>query len=315
MSATTAAAILGAPIAIPTGLRNGMIVVLGVMLGSSFSPEILDRIGQWALSLTLLALYALVAGALGFLYFRRLFGFDPVTAYFSAMPGGISEMMLAGSEMGGNGRVISLVHTARILLVVLALPIGFRVLAGYEPGARPPAGVPLAEVPLDDLGVLLACGVLGFLVARALRLPAAPMIGAMIVSAAAHLSGWTTAVPPFELIAASQVGVGSAIGCRFAGLGAREIGRIALAASGGTVILMAVTLVFALALNAGLGLPIQVLVLAFAPGGTAEMSLIAIALGSEVAFVATHHVVRIIMVVVCAPLIFRLARGRRRTEP
>ena len=133
----------------------------------------------------------------------------------------------------------------------------------------------------------------------------------MIVSAAAHLSGWTAAAPPFELIAAAQVGVGSAIGCRFAGLGAKVIARIALAATGGTVILMAATLAFALALNAGLGLPIQVLVLAFAPGGTAEMSLIAIALGSDVAFVATHHIVRIFLVVVCAPLVFRLTRGRR----
>jgi uncharacterized membrane protein AbrB (regulator of aidB expression) len=45
--------------------------------------------------------------------------------------------------------------------------------------------------------------------------------------------------------------------------------------------------------------------LAFAPGGLAEMSLIAFALAIDAAFVAAHHVLRIAMIVVAAPLIFR----------
>jgi uncharacterized membrane protein AbrB (regulator of aidB expression) len=36
------------------------------------------------------------------------------------------------------------------------------------------------------------------------------------------------------------------------------------------------------------------------------MSLVALALHAEAAFVATHHVVRILMVIVAAPLVFRL---------
>src|SRR5918992_591771 len=91
MVATTVAAILGLPIALPTGLRSMMVAVLGLMLGSGFSPALLDRFA----------------------------GYDPVTAYFSAMPGGLSEMILVGSEMGGDVRVISLTHGFRILLVVL----------------------------------------------------------------------------------------------------------------------------------------------------------------------------------------------------
>ncbi len=51
--------------------------------------------------------------------------------------------------------------------------------------------------------------------------------------------------------------------------------------------------------------------LAFAPGGLAEMSLIAIAINADAAFVATHHVVRIFLIVVLAPLAFRLTRRRR----
>ncbi len=87
--------------------------------------------------------------------------------------------------------------------------------------------------------------------------------------------------------------------------------RLPAAAAGGTVVLLSATLVFAMALAQVTGLPVVALVLAFSPGGLAEMSLIAIAIGADAAFVATHHVVRIFMIVVIAPLAFRLMRRER----
>ncbi len=312
MSATTAAAALGAPIALPLGFRQLMVTVLGVMLGSGFSPEMLDRVGDWAVSLSALALYAVAAGGAGLFYFRRICGYDAVTAYFSAMPGGFSEMILVGTEMGGDARVISLTHAARVLLVVLALPFAFQMLIGYDPAGRPPAGLPLAEVSGADLAVLTACGAAGFLLARVLHLPAAALVGPMILSGVVHILGWTTAKPPFELVAAAQVVVGTAIGCRFAGVTTRLLLRTAAAAAGGTAVLLSATLAFAIGLARVTGLPAVPLVLAVSPGGLAEMSLIAIAIGADAAFVATHHVVRIFMIVVFAPLAFRLMRRGRR---
>jgi membrane AbrB-like protein len=143
-----------------------------------------------------------------------------------------------------------------------------------------------------------------------MKLPAAAVVGPMILSAAVHLAGWTAAQPPAELVAAAQVVVGAAIGCRFAGTRLELIGRTIKAAAGGTLVLMAVTLAVAFLLHAATGLPASALVLAFAPGGLAEMSLIALALSMDAAFVATHHIVRIFLVVVFAPQLFRLL-GRR----
>jgi uncharacterized protein len=42
------------------------------------------------------------------------------------------------------------------------------------------------------------------------------------------------------------------------------------------------------------------LLLAYSPGGLAEMSLIALSLGIEVAFVAAHHVIRVLIVMIGA---------------
>ena len=305
MTATTAAAILGLPIAIPPVLRSVFVAILGVMLGSGFTPEILARLPEWGISILTLVVYTAVAGTAGMLYFRRVAGYDHTTAYFAGMPGGLSEMILVGSAFGGDGRIISLVHASRVLLVVLTLPFAFQIILGYEPGTRPPIGPALADIPLPDFALLAACGVLGYFGARLLRLPAAAVVGPMVLSAIVHLIGVTDDKPPEVIVALAQVVVGSAIGCRFAGTAPGLVVRTVAIASGGTVVLLVVALAFAIGLHAVTALPLPNLMLAYAPGGLAEMSLIAIALGFEAAFVASHHILRIFMIVVAAPLVFR----------
>ena len=49
--------------------------------------------------------------------------------------------------------------------------------------------------------------------------------------------------------------------------------------------------------------------LAFSTGGLAGMALIGLALGVDVAFIATHQVIRIFLVILLAPAAIRLWRG------
>ena len=52
-----------------------------------------------------------------------------------------------------------------------------------------------------------------------------------------------------------------------------------------------------------------------APGGLAEMSMVALGIGSDVAFVATHHVFRIGIIMLLAPMAFRvMAKLKSRTD-
>lgn len=308
MVATTAASVAGASIRIDVRLRTVMICVLGVMLGSAFKPSLLDQIGDWAVSILGLLVYCVVAGGLVAWYFRKAAGYDAVTSYFASSPGGLNEMVIVGREMGGDDRVIALTHSARILLVVMTLPFLFRLFTDYQPPAGLlPSGGALDMPPLDWL-VLTACGIVGAAVARRLGIPAAVLIGPMLLSAAIHVAGITQATPPSLLVAVAQVVMGSGIGCRFAGTAIRDILRIVGVSVGSTVILLVLGVLFGLAIERLTDVPWFVLVLAYAPGGLAEMSLVALALGRDVAFVATHHLFRIGFIVVLAPLAFRLMR-------
>jgi hypothetical protein len=78
--------------------------------------------------------------------------------------------------------------------------------------------------------------------------------------------------------------------------------RVAAATLGGTAILMAVTALFAAGVSAATGVGFFAALLAYAPGGVAEMSLIALAIDADPGFVAVHHVVRIGFILLVVPL-------------
>jgi len=305
MIATTIGSLAGLRLSVHRWVRGAMVAVLGVMLGSSFAPGVVARFADWLVTIGALALYVVLVTAILFWYFRRFGRFDRVTAFFAASPGGLNEMVVVGRELGGDDRLIALVHGARVLLVVMAIPFGFMIFEDYSPSTQPPMGVALLQQPWREALILGGCAVAGALGARALRLPAAFVVGPMILSAAVHLLGWSESRPPAALVGLAQVVIGSAVGARFAGVALKTVARALLLSAGSTAVMVSLTILFAVALRNAADTSIQAVILAYAPGGLAEMSLVALALAIDSAFVASHHVLRIMMIVVVAPTLFR----------
>jgi hypothetical protein len=312
MSATTLAALLGYAAVVPMGLRTTMIAVLGIMLGSAFTPDLAGALVDWLDTLVLLAIYTVTAGSLGFVFFSRIGKFDPVTAYFSAMPGGFTEMTINGEALGGDTRTIVLCHAVRVLIVVFVIPLCFGFFAVIDPAAGQAGagskgfGPALSGLNLREAAILLICAVVGSWGARRLRLPASFLIGPMALSALVHITGLTTSSPPETLVAAAQVVIGAGIGARFSGLSLRSVARTLALSLVANTLLLGLALAFSW-LGARLGgASLAANLLAIAPGGVAEMSLIALALGIDVAFVASSHLIRILLVVMAAPQVFRL---------
>ncbi len=303
MSIVTIAAFSGVPLVSWSGFRNGMVAVLGVMLGSQFNAEIFARIADWYVGLAGVAASGGLMVVLCTLYYRKVGGYDRTSAYFSAIPGGLSEMMVLGEAMGGDARRISLSHGVRILTAVFLIVFYFRLFEGYQSSGL--VGEEVSTVGWRDGLTLAACALLGWPGARLLHIPAAQLVGPLVLSAGAHLSGLVSAMPPGEVVAAAQVALGAAIGARFVGAKFSETWRIIVISIGAAFIMVAIAAIFALVLGEISGSSKTALFLALAPGGLAEMSIIALSFGTAAAFVSTHHIVRIILLVVIAPAIFR----------
>ena len=297
MTATGIGALLSWPIAGSQKARAPMVAIMGAMLGTSFSAGMIGHQAHWLLPLALLVPYLAVAGWAGSVYLRRVAGMDRKTAFYAAAPGGLVDMILMGEKAGADATTIALMHGARIFLVVLLLPVVIHLVTGADLSGRSSSWQPLSALgPVDALWfALTAAG--GAVAGHWLRLPAPLLIGPMLASAATHLTGLTDFAVPSAITAAAQVVMGSTIGSRFAGTPPRAILRCLRHSVGATALLLAIASAFALLAKALAGLPFAELLLAYAPGGLAEMSLIAFTLGLEVPFVAAHHIARIFLTI------------------
>lgn len=307
--ATLLAALARIPMRAPEAIRPPVVAVIGVLLGSGFTPSLISQAGEWVLSLLALGAYLAVAAAIAVPFYRRVAGFDPVTAYFAGMPGGLAEMMMLGRAMGGDDRKIILAHAARIVVTVAAIAIWFRLIEGRTVGANP-GGTPLLAMAPLDIVLLAGAGIVGAFLGVRLRLPAPTLLGPMILSGLFHVTGLTVSAPPGGLVIAAQITLGTVMGCRFIGVAAGDVGRALMLSTGITLLMLGLALVFALMLHGLVGQSAAQVLLAFAPGGLTEMGVVALAIGADVAYVALHHVVRIVVVIAAAPIVARWMRPR-----
>ena len=154
MFATGMSTLGGVTLKMDSRLRILMILVLGVLLGGAFSPEILERIPRWPITLASLFVYVLIATIITYLYYRFVAKFDPRTAFFSAVPGGLNEMIILGESSGANGRQISVAHTTRIFFVVMILPFFFRIFGDLGSTVRTFTGGETGAIQLFDVLIL-----------------------------------------------------------------------------------------------------------------------------------------------------------------
>lgn len=300
MVATALAAFCGVPVQAPHAMRRPMSAVVGAMLGAAFSPQLFSHAADWLVPLAGLIIASVVGTILSAMALRRLTGMSRTTAYFAGMPGGVIEMVTFAEEKGGDERVVALIQSSRIFLVVLSLPFILYLFTGETVGRSIPGGVRLMDVPLESALWFVGVVVVSLWVSRFIRLPARFMLAPMIGSAIVHIAGWSDFRLPVELIAIAQVVIGTTIGARFAGMQRRLILKMLGVSVVAAAILLGTAVAVAFAVASLTDNPMNALLLAYAPGGLAEMSLVALALDIEVAFVVVHHLVRVVLVVTAA---------------
>ncbi len=307
MLATTVASIAGMRVWVPQWLRVAMIAVLGIMLGSAFSPEMIADMRRWVMPLVVLALFVLLVTLVGATYFNKVAGYDPVTSYFSATPGGMTEMALVGEQYGADIRVISLGHATRVLITVGTIPVWFRFVEGLDMPVMPATGTGFADLMWVDVLVLLGCGIIGVPLGELLKIPAGRLVGPMLLSALVHMTGLVHVGPPPSVVAVAQIVVGASIGMRFVGLTMKELRGITFHAAVISIIFVLLAALVGSQVGPLVDMQPIAMILALAPGGLSEMSLVALAIGIETAFVSSMHIARIIMIVIAGPFVFRFS--------
>ena len=291
---------LGRPVQFPPRLRFFFIPILGVAIGASFTPAILSEIRVWWPSLVVLCLFIPLAHFLSFRVVMALGRLDPVTVLFGTAPGGLIETVQMAEERGGDAAMVTVLQFLRVIVTIITVPLFFTWMTGHAVGSA--GGTTLERTPftLPDLPWLAGAALVGAGLGRLIRLPAGFMTGPILCSGALHLLGYVESAPPGWLVQATQLVIGAALGVRFAGIARRKLAEAAGLALLSTAISLAMAGAMALGLAPLIDEPRTAVFLAFAPGGLAEMALIALSMQMSIVYVTAHHALRIVLAVLAA---------------
>jgi membrane AbrB-like protein len=290
-------------------LGDGMRTILGVAVGATVTWTFLISVPSIWDTLLLIPVMVMAIGAAGVWYFKRFAGYDFPTAYYASMPGGLQDMIIFGEEAGGNVRTISLIHATRVLVIVVLLPIILTALWDVDL-SRPP-GASITTFTLDQLSILVASAIVGWRLAKWLGMFGASILGPLILAAILSLSGILHTRPPAEAIWAAQYFIAMGIGVKYVGITAKELRHDVAAGLGfciGLLILTTVAILGVLALDLA---PVVETILSLAPGGQAELVVLALIVGADMGFVVAHHLFRIFFVILGAPVMARLFDPKR----
>lgn len=301
----------------PYWLRIGQ-TILAVELGRKINLAVISTFQEYWMPITIMLLISVVFSLLSGFLIWKFSKTDLITSLFATAPGGIVVMPGLAQDVGANTGVVSIVQTLRVFLVVILIPMiaSTWIATVTSPVASYPAvSTSVVDFKLSHLlGTLLlflaAWG--GKYVGKILKFPSPVLIGGMagvavvqglyLIIFGTELVIWRPAI----ILIIAQVLMASSIGARFQKSMFQNIGKLLIVACISTVIFILAMLLCAIFVSEITGISLITSVLAFAPGGVAEMAATAIVLGADSTFVVAVQVLRIVVVLLVLPPIFKM---------
>lgn len=290
----------------PNPLRDTAFVIVGMTLGTNVASDSLSLLSQWPVTMIGLALALVLIVTLTTLMLHKLFGFDWGTSYLSSFPGHLSFVMGIAESGYGKSREIAVIQSMRVLLLTAIVPIFARFQTDADLSALPQGLV------LDwPVLILLAAGcVAGGFVFKLLRVPAAFVLGSMVVATTGKLMGWYDGHLPVVLTLTGFLIMGGLIGSRFGGTTLTELRRMALAGVAGTFVCVGIVSLFAFVSARFVDMPLGQIWLGMAPGALESMGALGLVLGFDTAFIAAHHTARFFLLTLTIPSITAFAKRK-----
>ena len=286
-----------------------VVLGLGVLIGSYFTLDVLTNAASWYdTALVMMGVTVIVTGA-GYFFLVKGRGYEPLMAFFCSIPGGQAEALLMAREQVEKDYVVALFHLIRVTAVFFSTPLILAYVQGADAVVQSNATLTAMPSLLDLTPIqgayFLAIAIIGYAIARVMHWPMPHLFGPVVLSAGAHMLGLVTIPRMFEFVLLAQLVIGGGVGARLACVKFSELR--AYLRDGFVMALFILSLYFiaAFGMSAWLEIDLMPLWLAFVPGGLYEVTLLALLFGFDIAFVAFHHTIRIILIFLSLPFVAR----------
>ena len=289
--------------------------ILGIELGQKINLSFLHIFKEYWLTIILMLLLSIIFSLLSGFVLWKYSKTDMLTSFFGTAPGGLSAMPGIAEEVGANTAVVSIIQTMRIFLVILIIPIIVSFWASNQVDQVTFSAQTVSPFKWENLLwtlVLVGIAYGGYHLGKYLKFPAPWLIGSMVGVAVVQsfgslylghdmVSWW-----PYIVITLSQIFIAASIGSRFHKsmfIGLKQTIMVAFLSTMGLIFSMIMCAFFVSKVT---GIALITAVLAFAPGGIAEMTTTSVVLNADSTFVVAVQVLRVIIVCVILPPFFRL---------
>lgn len=112
----------------PPVLRFAAFLIIGWELGAQIERSAVNQMRGAIVPILVVVGGLLATGALLAIILHAA-GLDPITAFLSAAPGGLSQIGALAVEFRANAVVVSIVHLIRVIAVILVAPLVIRLLS------------------------------------------------------------------------------------------------------------------------------------------------------------------------------------------
>jgi membrane AbrB-like protein len=308
--ATALIGLAGKPVEIPKRTRPVGQVTVSAHVGLYFTAAALTAILDHAVVIVGMAVATAAIGFAISILLRRMTNADPATAFLASMPGGPVEMGNLALQYGGDPGPVVFAQTLRISTIVIVVPAALYYLLHETRGELSDAAF---AWDIWGMVLLTAGAVASSLVFRALHISNPFFLGPLAFSCAATALGLPLAPLPHEAVSAAQILLGTWLGSTFRRELFLNAGRLVVATTVTSMLLVALCTLFAASLALVTDFPWEILVLGAAPGSVTEMSLTARFLHEDVALITAFHLVRIFLIIPTTPFMLKLVH--RRAKP
>ena len=280
---------------------------LGALIGANFRADMLTQISQWGGTVLIMVVTTVLVSCIGYIFLNKFKGYEPRLAFLCCIPGGQAEALALARDAVDQDYVVALFHLVRVVFVFVSMPLLLAVLEGDL--AVEASNIALQEMPsifdLDNQKIVafFATAFGGFLLARWCRVPMPHLLGPMGLSSLFHVIGWVELPRVHEFVLLAQLAIGGGVGARLARVPFTEVIEHLKIASINTLMILAAYLSAASTITFYGNAEFLTTWMAFVPGGLYEVTLLALLFGFDVAFVAFHHTVRVVMIFMSMPLI------------
>lgn len=290
-------------------LRDSALIVLGLVMGKSFSQEAALRvIEQFPIIVSATILTILFSLVMAYLVYR-LSGISIASAILGSIPGGLSQMVVLSEEVeDAQVAIVTLMQTVRLLSVVFLVPFVVQKGLAAKAGAvatTSGAILPAISTSYGYLLLSLFLAVLGALAATRLKLPTSFLLGPVLMVAVLVLAGFTPPQVPSGLIIVAQLILGASMGVNFQLQPGTRLKQLLLLSITSNLAIVLFTFGIGYLLSRLHNQSLVTSFLSMAPGGISEMGITAVAVGADLALVTSYQLFRFLFILLAVPPILR----------